>query len=515
MKLNVATSILCLVAVSEALSFGTLPRQHAMARMGLSNSDMKMVAGSEVSMNQGSTKSRKKSKQERLELASKGLQVHVVGLSIHHAAVDVREKLAIAEAEWNNASMEICESGGVEEAAVLSTCNRFEVYYSATDAREATACVTQYLAKRSGLSMSMLRKNLFMLSGDDAVWHVMRVSGGLDSLVVGEGQILSQVRQCYLHSIEEDGSGGKVLSRLLNNALAAGKRVRSETAISRGSVSVSSAAVELSEMMSMSDLNLPFSEARLAVVGAGKMTRLLITHLASRGLESITILNRSLQRPNELKEQFPDIDIEVKLMDDIWDVISNSDIVFTATSSVDYIIDEEKLETNGLAGGKPLMLLDISVPRNIAEDTKNIVNVASYNVDDLKAVVARNTAMRQREMIEAEVLLREEAQAFHGWRESLSAIPTINQLKEKANNFRQEELKKCTRKLKSANPNLTQREYESVERLSRAIVNKLLHGPMSHLHKTESVEGKQATVKELSAMFNLEDDNNSKKSRRK
>jgi glutamyl-tRNA reductase len=211
-----------------------------------------------------------------------------------------------------------------------------------------------------------------MLSGDDAVWHAMRVSGGLDSLVVGEGQILSQVRQCHLHSIEEDGHGGKVLSRMLNNAVAAGKRVRSETAISKGSVSISSAAVELSEVMCQPDLNLPFSEARLAVVGAGKMTRLLITHLASRGLERITICNRSLGRPNELKEQFPDVDIEVKLMDDLWDVVGRSDIVYTATSSSDYVFDEILLEENGLAGGRPLMLVDIAVPRNVAEDCKKV-----------------------------------------------------------------------------------------------------------------------------------------------
>jgi glutamyl-tRNA reductase len=211
-----------------------------------------------------------------------------------------------------------------------------------------------------------------MLSAEDAVWHIMRVAGGLDSLVVGEGQILSQVRQCYMHSVEEDGCGGKVLARLLNNAVAAGKRVRSETAISKGSVSISSAAVELSEMLSMPDLQLPFSEARLAVVGAGKMTRLLITHLASRGLQKITIVNRSLERPKELQEQFPDVDIEVKLMDDLWDVVGRSDIVYTATSSVDYVIDEQKLEENGLAGGRPLMLVDISVPRNVGENCKEV-----------------------------------------------------------------------------------------------------------------------------------------------
>lgn len=470
--------------------------------------------------------------QERLEAATKGLQVHVVGLSIHHSDVEVREKLAIAEADWNAASNEITQTGVVAEAAVLSTCNRFEVYYAATDARQAMAHITQYLAQRSGLPVSSLRRNLFMLSGDDAVWHIMRVAGGLDSLVVGEGQILSQVRQCHLHSIEEDGCGGKVLSRLLNNAVAAGKRVRSETAISKGSVSISSAAVELSEMLSMQDLKLPFSEARLAVVGAGKMTRLLITHLASRGLEKITIVNRSVGRPQELQEQFPDVDIEIKLMDDLWDVVGRSDIVYTATSSVDYVIDEQKLEENGLVGGHPLMLVDISVPRNVGEDCNDvsvsnrlymfwivrivfhsltlitpqpqIPNVAAYNVDDLKAVVARNTAMRQREILEAEKLLQEEARDFIAWRESLSAIPTINQLQERADAFRQEELKKCTRKL--SNANLNERELEAVERLSRGIVNKMLHGPMAHLRKTESIEGKQATLKELSAMFRLEEE---------
>lgn len=295
-----------------------------------------------------------------------------MGLSIHHAEVEVREKLAIAEADWNAASNEICGDGSIMEAAVLSTCNRFEVYYSTSSPHAAMAQLTKYLSDRSGLPVSTLRKNLFMLSGDDAVWHIMRVAGGLDSLIVGEGQILSQVRQCYLHSVEEDGCGGKVLARLLNNAVAAGKRVRSETNISKGSVSISSAAVELSEMLSMQDLQLPFSEARLAVVGAGKMTRLLITHLASRGLKAITIVNRSLGRPQELQEQFPDVDIEVKLMDDLWDVVGRSDIVYTATSSVDYVIDEQKLEENGLAGGRPLMLVDIAVPRNVGEDCKQV-----------------------------------------------------------------------------------------------------------------------------------------------
>jgi len=513
-------TLLCVMAVlsMEVMGFSVNPlsQKLSLSKPVANSGIMNMVASSEIVTEdsapvEANGKSRKKTKAERLEAASKGLQVHVVGLSIHHAEVDVREKLAIAEDDWNTASHEICENGVISEAAVLSTCNRFEVYYAASDPRSAMAEVTNYLSKRSGIPVSSLRRNLFMLSGDDAVWHIMRVAGGLDSLIVGEGQILSQVRQCHLHSIEEDGCGGKVLSRMLNNAVSAGKRVRSETAISKGSVSISSAAVELSEMLCMEDLNLPFSEARLAVVGAGKMTRLLITHLASRGLERITIVNRSVGRPQELQEMFPDVEIEIKLMDDLWDVVGRSDIVYTATSVPDVIIDETSLEENGLAGGRPMMLVDIAVPRNIGEDCNNIPKVKAYNVDDLKAVVAKNTAMRQKEMIEAENLLREETAAFIGWRESLSAIPTINQLQEKANAFREMELQKCNRKLSQSN--LSDKEMEAVERLSRGIVNKLLHGPMAHLRKTESVEGKQATVNEISAMFRLEEEEKKGRSR--
>lgn len=309
--------------------------------------------------------------QQRLELASKGLQVNVIGLSIHHASVEVREQLAIPEPLWNEASAAIVGDGSViAEAAVLSTCNRFEVYYTATDARPALAALTQYLSQRSGLPIGVLRQNLFALSAGDCVEHILRVSGGLDSLVVGEGQILSQVRQCYLHASSEEGSGGKVLSRLLNTAVSAGKRVRSETAISKGSVSVSSAAVELTELMCEDDLKLPFSEARLAVIGAGKMTRLLMTHLASRGLEAITIVNRSKARPQELAEQFPDVDVEIKLMDDMWDVIGKADIVFTATSSEVPIIDADLLKEHGVEN--PKMIVDISVPRNVNEDCKSV-----------------------------------------------------------------------------------------------------------------------------------------------
>jgi len=346
-----------------------------------------------------------------------------------------------------------------------------------------------------------------MLSGSDAVWHLFRVAGGLDSLIVGEGQILSQVRQCYMHASESSsddvpvgGSGGRVISRMLNNALAAGKRVRSETAISKGSVSISSAAAELSELRSQQDLNLPFSEARLAVVGCGKMTRLLVTHLASRGLEKITIVNRSMARPQELAEQFPDVEFEIVLSPDLLDVVGRVDVVYTATSSPDVLLSKQIMEENGLTG-RPVMVVDIAVPRNVDRDCTSVDGVTAYNVDDLSAVVAKYTAMRQKEIVAAEVLLREEADEFSSWKSSLLTVPTINQLQERAEEFRSMEVKKATRKLAS----LSDRELDAVERLSRGIVNKLLHGPMSHLKKSEDAAAKTKSLKEFKGMYGLDE----------
>jgi len=511
MKLSTGITLLATAILADG--YVIMPRPHRTTSLSVAT-DPTAVSPTNLASTENTPLNRegrpKRTRQERLAAASKGLQVHVVGLSIHHAQVEVREKLAIAEADWNEASAELVATGVIAEAAVLSTCNRFEVYYSATNAREAMAAVTSYLSKRAQLPVGVLRQNLFMLSSDDAVWHAMRVAGGLDSLVVGEGQILSQVRSCHQHSLEKNGgSGGKVLSKLLEGCVTGGKLVREKTAISKGSVSISSAAVELSDMLASKDLQLPFSEARLAVVGAGKMTRLLITHLASRGLKQITIVNRSRKSPEELAAQFPDVQVDIKLMDELWDVVAKADIVYTATSATDYLISKSLLEENGLDGGKPLMLVDIAVPRNVGTDCNEVRNVKAYNVDNLKTVVARNTAMRQKEMIEAEILLRGETASFTGWRQSLSAVPTINQLQERANEFRQQELKKCTKKLSHLNDG----EMEAVERLSRGIVNKLLHGPMSHLRKTESIEGKQAALKEMSAMFRLDEQNKNARGR--
>mmetsp|Transcript_26862 Transcript_26862/g.60056 ORF Transcript_26862/g.60056 Transcript_26862/m.60056 type:complete len:583 (+) Transcript_26862:77-1825(+) len=470
----------------------------------------------------------KKDKAARQAAAGQALDSHVMGLSIHHASVEVREKLAIKQPDWTSAAAELVaySNGVIEEAAVLSTCNRFELYLGAADSRAAMSKAAAWLAERSGLSQGELRRNLFMLSGEDAGWHLLRVSAGLDSLVVGEGQILAQVASCYQAATQvadeeaglPAGSGGKVLSRLLNVAVASGKRVRAETAISKGAVSISSAAVEFTIKSLPADLRMPLGEAKVCIVGAGTMTRLLVTHLKSHGVTKIVLVNRSIgpgSRAQELAEEHNDVAWVLLTPDQMYEAIAACDVAYMSTSAEEPIVTVGGLKEHVLTphfGGtgsrdvskRPLSVVDISVPRNVETAVDQMEGVFSYNVDDLKAVVARNTASRRREMLEAEDLLREELEGYMGWHQSLGAVPTIAKLQESAETMRQLEFTKNSKKLK----NLSDKELEAVERLSRGIVNKLLHGPMAHLRAPEGVEDKRRTLSTLSALFKLDKEAN-------
>jgi glutamyl-tRNA reductase len=453
--------------------------------------------------NDGETKKTKKKKRDG---SSGPLEVVVLGLSHHNAKVDIREKLAIPEYRWNEVSAQLCESAAVSEAAVLSTCNRFEVYIAGENQYDAIRSATEYFEKMGGLDQKTLRENLFMLSGEDAIWHLLRVSAGLDSIVVGEGQILSQVKRAYEHGEEEDGSSGKVIARMLNTAIAAGKRVRSETGISKGAVSISSAAVEFTATKVKQDCGFDtMEEAKVTILGAGTMARLLLVHLQTQGVREVTIVNRSPTRVLALQEEFPDLTINVNIMDEMWNVIENSDIVYPSTSSESIIIDAPELEAaiERRKANRPggLHIVDISVPRNVAKECENIPNVGSYNVDNLKEVVAKNTAKRRKEMVEAEGILRDEMAKYRTWQQSLGAIPTIAKLQEKAELMRQEEWEKAAKKLS----NLSAKDQEAVERLSKGIVAKLLHGPMNHLRQSKDRDDTIAAIDQVKRAFQLED----------
>jgi len=433
----------------------------------------------------------------------------VLGLSHKTATVEVREKLSIQEPQWNAASAALCEYDSIQEAAVLSTCNRFEVYIVATDSYAATRDAMAFLRQHSGLDDIQLRPNLFVLQDEDATWHLLRVASGLDSLVVGEGQILSQVKACYTHAIQPatddeplGGSGGKVLGRLLNSAVMAGKFIRSETEIAKGAVSISSAAVELAILKSLADLGKPLSELRVAVVGAGKMSKLLMTHLASHGVTKMTLLNRSRPRAEELAAEYPDVDVEVKLMDEFWTTLEQTDLAFTSTSATGCIVTQPELEAGVWgtdASRDPLMLIDISVPRNVESECNDVDGVFAYNVDDLKQVVAANQAKRRHKVLEAELLLRVELAKFVQWQESLRYVPAIAALQKKYEAVREAEVAKAQKK---ALKNLGDKERQAVDVVTKGIINKLLHGPMSYLRSDDN-DGTKATVQQIENIFML------------
>ncbi|KAL8030167.1 hypothetical protein ABFX02_14G270600 [Erythranthe guttata] len=428
----------------------------------------------------------------------------VIGLSIHSAPVEMREKLAIPEAEWPRAIGELCGLNHIEEAAVLSTCNRMEIYVVALSRHRGVKEVTEWMSKTSGIPVSEICEHRFLLYDKDATQHIFEVSAGLDSLVLGEGQILAQVKQ-----VVKVGQGvlgfGRNISGLFKHAITVGKRVRTETNIASGAVSVSSAAVELA-LMKLPESS--HSTARMLVIGAGKMGKLVIKHLAAKGCTKMVVVNRTEERVSAIREDIKDVEIIYKPLTEMQNCSAEADVIFTSTASEiplflkEHVVD---LPPVGPTVGGVRLFVDISVPRNVGSCVNELENARVYNVDDLKEVVAANKEDRLRKAMEAQTIIAEESNQFEAWRDSLETVPTIKKLRAYAERIRAAELDKCLSKMGEDIPKKTRK---AVDDLSRGIVNKLLHGPMQHLRcdgsdsrtLSETLENMHA----LNRMFSLE-----------
>ncbi|NEP10795.1 MAG: glutamyl-tRNA reductase [Symploca sp. SIO2C1] len=422
------------------------------------------------------------------------MNIAVVGLSHKTAPVEVREKLSIQETKLEGVTAQLCGYPHIEEVAILSTCNRLEIYIVATETERGIQELIQFLSEYGQLPLHELRPHLFILLHQDAVMHLMRVAAGLDSLVLGEGQILSQVKNT--HKLGQQHKGiGRLLNRLCKQAITAGKRVRTETNIGTGAVSISSAAVELAQMKVHN-----LAPYRITIIGAGKMSCLLVKHLLAKGATNISIVNRSTRRSEELASKFADANLQLHLLPQMMEVIAESDMVFTSTAATEPLLDRAKLEAN-LESNKSLMLFDISVPRNVAADVNELDNVQAFNVDDLKAVVAQNQESRRQMAREAEVLLEQEVDAFEVWARSLETVNTISCLRNKVENIREQELEKALSRLGSE---FAEKHKEVIEALTRGIVNKILHDPMVQLRAQQDIEARQQAMQTLETLFNLD-----------
>lgn len=426
------------------------------------------------------------------------MNIAVVGLSHKTAPVEIREKLSIPEAQCERAVATLCAYPHIKEVAILSTCNRLEIYVVTSETEPGIRELTQFLSEHSKIPLHQLRQHLFVLLHEDAVMHLMRVAAGLDSLVLGEGQILAQVK--HTHKICQQYKGiGSLLNRLFKQALTAGKRVRTETSIGTGAVSISSAAVELAQLKVQN-----LAASRITILGAGKMSRLLVQHLLAKGAVHISILNRSLQNAQELANQFKEAQLQLHPLSEMMTVIAESDLVFTSTASTEPLLDRSKLEAC-LEPHRSLMLFDISVPRNVDADVNQLANVKAFNVDDLKAVVAQNQESRRKLAMEAQVLLEEEVEAFDVWWRSLETVPTISCLRDKMETIRAQELEKALSRLGTE---FADKHQEIIEALTRGIVNKILHDPMVQLRAQQDIEARRRAMETLQMLFNLESASN-------
>jgi glutamyl-tRNA reductase len=422
------------------------------------------------------------------------MNIAVIGLSHKTAPVDIREKLSVPDPQMEAAIHALCNYPHIQEATILSTCNRLEIYIVTATADRGVQDAIQFLSEFGKLPLMDLKQHLFILLHEDAVMHLMRVAGGLDSLVLGEGQILAQVK--HTHKIGQQYQGmGSILNRLFKQALTAGKRVRTETSIGTGAVSISSAAVELAHMKVRD-----FTNHRIAILGAGKMSRLLVQHLISKGATDVTILNRSAKRAEDLKQMFTAIDLQLQPIEEMMKTIVASTIVFTSTSATEPLINAAKLEA-ALDPHHSLMIFDISVPRNVDSDVNTLANIQAFNVDDLKAVVAQNQESRRKMAQEAEGILTEEVENFNSWWRFLDTVPTISCLRDKMETIRLQELEKALSRLGSE---FGERHQEAIEALTKGIINKILHDPMIQLRAQQDIDARKKAVQTLQVLFNLD-----------
>ncbi len=427
------------------------------------------------------------------------MHLAVVGLSHRTAPVEIRERLSIPEHSLEQSLKELRAHDQVLETSILSTCNRLEIYSLLKNPEEGVEAIQNFLASHSGLPGQELQPHLFALHHEEAIQHLLRVSAGLDSLVIGEGQILSQVKKMYRLG-QDHQSIGPILNRLLNQAVSTGKRVRTETNLGSGAVSISSAAVELAQLKvgqeQDKDELVSLNNEIITVVGAGRMARLLIQHLQSKGATKLVLLNRTVSKAEALASDFPELPIECLGLDQLDKQLCACSLLFTSTGTEEPIIDSKRIDN--LIRNQRLMLIDIGVPRNISSDTSLSRNVQCFDVDDLQEVVDRNQAARRELAVQAERLLDEDRQMFLEWWDGLEAVPTINRMRRHLEELRQQELLKALSRMGS---DLSDRERKVIEALTKGIINKVLHGPTTALRAPQPRSQRLHSMEALERLF--------------
>jgi len=415
-----------------------------------------------------------------------------LGVSHKTAPLELRERVALTEGRATGVLNELVEAAEVQEAAAISTCNRTELYLAAPDPVGAESRALGVLAREAGTPPTELVGHLYSLRGADAVLHLFQVTAGLDSMILGEAEVQGQVKRAYELALVE-GATGPILNRLFRGALAAGKRARSETGITERGVSVPSVAVELAQR-ALGDL----SSRLVLVVGAGETAELTARALAARGVEPAFIANRRYDRAIGLAQRFGGRAVR---FEELPDQMEKADIVVASTSSPHHVIEREALaEVMRARDGRPLILIDLAVPRDIHPGCRDLEGVVLYDMDDLQALVERNASGREAEARRADSILRAELTLFERWLGSQDVVPTVAALRARADDI-------VSRVLAENEPrwdSLSENDRERIRAMARAIASRLLHEPTLRLKRSSGDENAYVYVNALRDLFGLD-----------
>jgi glutamyl-tRNA reductase len=388
----------------------------------------------------------------------------VVGVSHRTAPLEVRESLAFPKERLRDALGRLRSEAGLAEAMILSTCNRVEVYGRQGEG-EATPAVVSFFEAFHGRRPDELGSFLYHLTGEEAVRHAFRVAASLDSMVVGEPQILGQVKDAY-QAAEEAGTLGSALNALRNRSLAAAKRARHETGIGANAVSVSYVAVELARKI--------FGELRdrpVLLIGAGKMSELAARHLVRNGARATVLGGRTFERAEDLARALGG---RAAPFESLRQELARAEIVISGTGAAGMVVRREDVEAARAAGRhRPLFLIDIAVPRDIDPETARLDGVFLYDLDDLKSVAEANLRERRKQAVAAEAIVEREVREFLDWQRTLDVVPLLVELRRRGDEVRRTELDKARKRLGP----LTPEQEQALDAATAAIVNKLLHSP--------------------------------------
>ena len=414
----------------------------------------------------------------------------VVGINHKTAPIDVRERLAFPAESLDDALGELTSQEGIDEGVILSTCNRVEIYATSSDDEKGIESIKSFLSNTRDIQADAIEPHLYNFKAEHAVRHMFRVASSIDSMIVGETQISSQLKRAYDHALQNQ-STGVLLNPCMSRALYVAKKVRTETEISSRAVSVGATAADLAKKIFDN-----LSGRKVALVGAGENAELVLDHLKGDGADNIAILNRTLEKAEGL---IKDGIGKAYHLDELWNVIQDADVVVASIEkSSPYITHSKVKDIMKKRHNAPLFFIDLGVPRNVDPSISTLNNVYLYNVDDLDSVINENKGFRHQEAIKAEEIINKEALEFY--KSVSSQYRTIALLGKKAEEIRVHELHKTLVQMK----NLSPKEQSMIEKCTEVIVKKILHDPIVTLKSEEAHEGEWDAHSLFKKLFKLE-----------